>query len=216
MNGTRHLGAALGLMMMAVTSPAAYAQHATLGASDLPSQLSAATRQAITRLGDSLRAVRLPDEPIYAKALEGVLKGAEEARILTAVRTLARELGEARAALGSGVDDADLVAGASALHVGATPAMLTQLRDTQRGSGGASGSLATPLVALADLLSRRVPATAAASAIDALVARHAPSDDFAALRAAVERDIDAGRTPEAAVAQRTQILLKSIDARGKP
>jgi hypothetical protein len=192
-----------------------HAQRTTLNASDLPSQLSPAARQMIARLGDSLRAARLPDEPLYAKAAEGVLKGAEEARIVTAVRTLARELGEARAALGSGIDAADLVAAASALHVGATPAMLTQLRDTQR-AAGARTSLATPLVALADLLSRRVPPPAAASAIGALVARRAPSDDFAALRAGVERDIDAGRAPEAAVLQRAQALVRSIDARGKP
>src|SRR5256885_16093856 len=83
-------------------------------ATDLPPQLSAAARQAIARLGDSLRAVRLPDEPLYAKAAEGVLKGAEEARIVAVVRTLARELGEARSSLGDAADVAELVAGASA------------------------------------------------------------------------------------------------------
>jgi hypothetical protein len=184
-----------------------------LSPADLPSQLSVATRQTIARLGDSLRMAHLPDAPLYAKAAEGVLKGAEEMRIVTAVRTLARELGEARAALGTSVGDDDLVAAASALHVGATAAMLTQLRDTQRSAGGASTSLATPLVALADLLSRRVPAAAAASAIDALVSRRAPSEDFAALRAGVERDIVAGRAPEAAVAQRTQVLIRNIEAK---
>jgi hypothetical protein len=70
------------------------------------------------------------------------------------------------------------------------------------------------LIALADLLTRRVPAPAAAAAIDSLVARRAPADDFAALRAAVERDIDAGRAPEASVMQRTQVLLRGLDARG--
>jgi hypothetical protein len=61
---------------------------------------------------------------------------------------------------------------------------------------------------LADLLTRRVPPPIAAAAIDSLVARHAPADDFAALRAAVERDIDAGRAPEAAVTTRMQGLLR--------
>jgi hypothetical protein len=185
-------------------------------AADLPTQLAPATRQAIARLGDSLRGARLPDEPLYSKAAEGVLKGADDARILTAVRTLARELGEARAALGASVDDADLLAAASALHVGASAAMLVQLRETHRSAGGARTSLATPLVALTDLLTRHVPAPAAAAAIDSLVARGAPADDFAALRAAVERDIGAGRTPEASVTQRTQILLRGLDARKTP
>jgi len=186
-----------------------------VSAGDIPAQLSPASRQVVARLGDSLRAAGLPDQPLYSKAAEGVFKCATEARIIAVVRTLARELGESRAALGASADGADLVAGAAALHVGATPAMLAQLRETHRAAGsGARSSLATPLIALADLLTRRVPAPAAAAAIDSLVARRAPADDFAALRAAVERDIDAGRAPEASVMQRTQVLLRGLDARG--
>lgn len=177
-------------------------------AADLPARLSVSTRQAIARLGDSLRAAHLPDEPLYAKAAEGVLKGADDARIVSAVRTLARELGDARSSLGDGADAAELVAGASALHVGATPTMLKQLREAHLAAGRSGTSLATPLVALADLLTRRVPPPVAAAAIDSLVARRAPGDDFAALRAAVERDIDAGRAPEAAVTTRMQGLLR--------
>ena len=203
--------------LLGLTSMRAAAQRTTapLTAGDLPTQLGPATRQAITRLGDSLRASRLPDEPLYAKAAEGVLKGADDTRILSAVRTLARELGEARASLGNDADTAELVAAASALHVGATPAMLKGLRDTHAATASAGGgtSLATPLVALADLLTRRVPAQVAAAAIDSLVARGAPTDDFAALRAAVERDIDAGRAPEASVLARTQGLLRNIDGK---
>ena len=87
--------------------------------------------------------------------------------------------------------------------------------DTQLASATKSrSSLASAFVALADLLTRRVPPLAASAAIDSLVARRAPSEDFAALRAAVERDIDAGRSPEAAVLQRTHVLLRGIDARG--
>lgn len=191
----------------------AQAVERPMTAADLPSRLAPATRQAIINLGDSLRAVGLPDAPLYAKAAEGVLKGAADARILVVLRTLARELGDARSSLGNSANEAELVAGASALHVGASPAMLRQLREAHTGAGGAPTSLATPLVALADLLARRVPASTAAAAIDSLVARGAPSDDFAALRAAVERDIDAGRAPEASVMQRTQGLLRNLEGR---
>jgi hypothetical protein len=194
--------------------PIAATPRPIVSAGDIPPQLSPASRQVIARLGDSLRTAGLPDQPLYFKAAEGVFKCATEARILSAVRSLAREIGEARSALGASVDDADLVAGAAALHVGATPAMLAQLRETHREAGSGARSLATPLIALADLLTRRVPASAAAAAIDSLVARGAPANDFAALRAAVERDIDAGRTPEASVMQRTQVLLRGLDARG--
>jgi hypothetical protein len=198
--------ACVAVLICATSSSLGGQQPAT--AADLPAQLSASTRQAIARLGDSLRAARLPDEPLYAKAAEGVLKGADEPRIVSAVRTLARELAEARVSLGDAADAAELVAGASALHVGATPTMLKQLRQTHLAAGRSGTSLATPLVALADLLTRRVPPPIAAAAIDSLVARHAPADDFAALRAAVERDIDAGRAPEAAVTTRMQGLLR--------
>ena len=202
------------VLVACLVRPVAAQRAGALTAVDLPAQLSPATRQAIARLGDSLRAAHLPDEPLYAKAAEGVLKGAEDARIVNAVRTLARKLGVARAALGA-VDDADLIAAASALHVGASMAMVEQLRDTQLASPTKGrSSLATAFVALADLLTRRVPPLAAAAAIDSLVARRAPSEDFATLRAAVERDIDAGRSPEAAVLQRTHVLLRGIDARG--
>lgn len=179
---------------------------------DLP-RLSPAARQEIARLGDSLRAAHLPDEPLYAKAAEGVLKGATETRILAVVRGLARELGDARTSLGEDADDAELVAGAAALHVGATQSMLRRLADARATAGQRESSLATPLVALADLLTRRVPPSTATAAIDSLVTRRAPSDDFAALRAAVERDIAAGRSPEASVTARTQTLLRNIESR---
>jgi hypothetical protein len=204
-------------MLVALAFPASLLRGQTPGvrpltAADL-TRLSPSTRQTIAQLGDSLRAAGLPDEPLYAKAAEGVLKEASDARILTVVRTLARELGAARAALGTDVDDAELLAGASALHVGATPSMLRRLAAARSSAGPRHGSLATPLIALTDLLVRHVPPTAATTAIDSLVTRGAPSADFAALRAAVERDIASGRSPEASVAARTQSLLQNIESR---
>jgi len=56
---------------------------------------------ASNSFADSLRAAGLPADPIYAKAAEGVFKGADDQRILAAARSLARELGEARGAIGS-------------------------------------------------------------------------------------------------------------------
>jgi hypothetical protein len=183
-----------------------------LAAQELPASLSPATRQAIVQLSDSLRGARLPGDPLYSKAAEGVLKGADDARILAAVRTLARELGEAREALGTTSDEAELVAGASALHVGAPPAALRRLREASR-SDGRSGSLATPLVVLADLLLRGVPTPAASGAIDSLVVRRAQPVDFAALRAGIERDIQAGRRPEEAVTARVRAVLLGLERR---
>lgn len=213
MNAIRHIALVVAFSAASFASARAQRSMMTMTAADLPPQLSAGTRQSIVRLGDSLRAEGLPDAPIYSKAAEGVLKGAAEARILVVVRTLGRELREARAALGTEVDEADLVVAASALHSGASPAMLRQLRDAHAAAGRDAPSLAAPLIALADLLARSVPPSAAGAAIDSLVTRRAPSEDFAALRAAVKRDIDAGRSPEAAVVARTQGVLKIIEGR---
>ena len=53
-------------------------------ASATGSTLSPGLRAAVDRLADSARAIGVPAEPLYLKAAEGVLKGAE--RTLTEVR----------------------------------------------------------------------------------------------------------------------------------
>jgi hypothetical protein len=188
------------------------AQVAGAQQSALPERLGPVARSSIERLADSLRSAGLPPQPLYAKAAEGVLKGADDARIVAAIRTLARELGEARAALGDESNDAELIAGASALHAGAPAATLRRLRESG-GTRRAKGTLAVPLVVLADLASRGIPATLAGASLEALAARNASDDQFTALRAAIERDIDAGRPPVDAATARTRALLGSMEAR---
>src|SRR5262245_624640 len=106
-----------------LVATSAHAQATTT----LPARLNADTRVAIERLIDSARTAGLPVSPLADKAAEGVLKGADDQRILSAVRTLARELGEARNLLGSPRDHGLLTALASALHAGASPAELRRL-----------------------------------------------------------------------------------------
>ncbi len=195
------------LLLVALATRVAGAQQFTL-----PERLSPSTRASIERLADSLRAASLPTQPLYAKAAEGVLKGADDARIVAAIRRLARELAEARSALGDESDEAELIAGASAIHAGAPAATLRRLRE----SGGArrlKGALAVPLVVLADLASRGIPASVAGASLEALAARNASDDQFTALRAAIERDIEAGRAPVDATTARTRALLGSIEGR---
>jgi hypothetical protein len=175
----------------------------------LPSQLTPPARLAIERVMDSLRAARLPTAPVAAKAAEGVLKGADEKRIVAAIRALAKELGEAREAIGPSSTEAELVAAASALHVGVPEQVLRRLREVAI-HAGAEGTLATPLVVLTDLVSRRVPPLVAGSAVDSLLARRAPSAEFGALRAAVERDIAAGLEPDASTMHRTRTILETL------
>jgi hypothetical protein len=173
----------------------------------LPDQLQPATRTAIERLADSLRSAGLPDAPVYSKAAEGVLKGADDARILTVVRSLARELGDARQALGSEASEAEIVAGASALHAGVPAAELRRIRDGQ--PRASSASLAVPLTVLADMITRGVPPNDAAASVNALLARRVDDAEFQALRVGIERDITAGRPPGAAAQAWTQRVLRA-------
>jgi fermentation-respiration switch protein FrsA (DUF1100 family) len=170
----------------------------------LPERLQPGTRAEVERLADSLRIAGLPWEALYAKSAEGVLKGAEDARILHAVRSLARELTGARTALGASVTPAEIVAGASALHAGVPPDDLRRLARTRASRSGES-PLALPLTVLADLVARRVPPDVATASVEALLSRGAPDEQFAVLRADVQRDILSGTTPAAAARRRALI-----------
>lgn len=188
-----------------VAAPMAAAGQAEAPRPELP--LRPETRAAIQRLADSLRAATVPAEPLYDKAAEGVLKGADDLRILRAVRSLAGELVAARAALGATANDAEILAGASALHAGVPDDALRQLA-AFRGKRGAA-SLAVPLTVLADLVTRRVPPDVAAESVEALILRGAADDTFAALRAEVQRDILSGTAPAAAASARTRALIQA-------
>jgi hypothetical protein len=180
-------------------------------------QLPANVQVVINRLADSARARGLPADPLTAKAAEGALKGADSARIVTAVRRLLDELEVARNTLGSGAPSAELVAAASALHAGVTPSQLghvAQLGNSGPGGGGAkSERLVMPLVVLADLVARRVSADVAVSSLETLLTRAAPDAEFANLRSAIERDIANGTSPDAAMRARSAAVVRTLDAR---
>jgi hypothetical protein len=202
-------GGIIGLVLLAAS---AQAQSSTL-----PSRLGPDVRATIERLMDSVRAAGLPTGPLADKAAEGVLKGADDQRILVAVRMLARELGEARAILGSTNDPAALSAMASALHAGAAPA---ELRRIARPSGSPpdSHTLATALVTLVDLVAKRIPPLSATNAVNELLRRRATDDQFVVLRSEVEQDIRGGVDPEAALTKRIRAhveLLETLPLSGR-
>ena len=156
-------------------------------------RLDAATRPAVAALVDSAGRALLPTEPLVQRALEGATKRASGELIVAAVRRLAVDLGHARDALGSTASPAELTAGAAALHAGASPTILAQLRQTRR------EPLTMPLAVLADLVASGVPVDSAAAAVLALAAR-ARDADLVEFRRAVERDIALGAPPAAATA----------------
>lgn len=179
---------------------------------EFPKRISTESRMALEQLADSAHQAGLPIDPLVAKAAEGVLKGADDARIVQAVRTLVRELAAARAALPPDSRPGTIVAGASALHVGVPPAALRRLWSVGIPRPG-EGDLAVALVTLADLVTSRVAPEAAASSVQLLLSRRATDVEMTGFRAAVARDISAGSAPDAAIADRTQSLVQQIDAR---
>jgi hypothetical protein len=187
-------------------APAALAQDARLD-----SRLDARTRDAVVAIVDSARADGIPTEPLVQKALEGASKHADGARILVAVRMLDRELGDARAALGAASSDAEVTAGASALHARIAPAALTRMRASR-----AHGSLTVALAVLSDLVARGVPGDTATTVISALTVAGAQDAELLRFQQGVERDIAQGATPSAALGVRAQGAFPAAAPRRTP
>ena len=163
----------------------------------LSGRLPEATRAQVAAVVDSARAEGLPPDPLVNRALEGAAKGAEGARIVAAVRSLADRLREARTALGASATEPELVAGAAALRAGATPAFLARLRRESPAE-----PLVVPLAVMADLVARGVPADTAAGSVLALVRSGVRDADLVAFRRDVERDVALGAAGGAAAAAR--------------
>jgi len=169
----------------------------------LERRLDSATLAALGTVIDSARVAGLPVEPLVQRALEGSAKRAPAIRIIAAVRLLATELRDARAALGSASTPAELVAAAGALRAGVRSTDLVQFR-RRRGTG-----LTVPLAAVTDLVTSGVPPDSAAAAVLAL-AGSARDDQIVDFRRAVERDIALGAPPAAAAAVRVNAALNDV------
>ena len=198
----------LAATLAAACAPAVRAQDSA--ASALPARLGPAARAAIAQVIDTARAAGLPTGPLTAKAAEGVLKGADDARIVSAVRALAAALGEARATLGVDAGAAVLTAAASALRAGVTPASLRAFAHPAGGAPTDAPVLATALVTVVDLVAKGVPPDVASGSIDQLLQRHAPESRYLTLRSEVERDIRGGESPEAALTARLRDNLRQL------
>ena len=163
----------------------------------LDSALDHQTAATVAHLIDSARALHRPTDGVVGVALEGAVRRAAPSRIIDAVRLSVVALSTARRALGEGASDAEISAGAGAVLAGVSRAQLTALR-----SARTARPLTIPLVVLADLIARKVPADTAARAVSLGVAAGASDDDLSALRRYVEQDIRAGASPGAAALSR--------------
>jgi hypothetical protein len=198
------------LPLAAVVLLAAPLGAQTTLAGQLAGRLDAGTRGAVLAIADSARLAGLPADPLYNKALEGASKHADGARILVAVRSLARELGTARAALGPASTEDELVAGAAALHAGIPAPTLGHLRTRDH-------SATTSLAVMSDLVARGVSADSAGGIVLALASEQVPDDALVDFQHNVERDIALGAPPVAAASLRATMLVaataNSFDAR---
>jgi hypothetical protein len=163
------------------------------------------TRAAVRAIVDSARGAGLPSEPLVQRALEGATKGATGPRIVAALRRLSFDLGTARGALGTNASTPQLEAGAAALRAGATPELLTHLRDLRK------PPLTMALSVLADLVASGVPPDSAAAAI-LVLAPKARDADLVEFRRAVERDIALGAPPGAATSVRVNAGAENVNA----
>ncbi len=178
---------------------------------DFPSRITGDARRELVRIADSARVDGIPVAPLVAKSAEGVLKNADDIRIVRAVRTLANELRAARTLMPTGASPSILTAAASALHAGASHDGLRRLAAARSANGGEE-DLAVALVTLADLQASRIPADAAVRAVETLLRRGAVEGDYAEFRNAVGRDVAAGRSPEASVTERLgEITRRSVN-----
>lgn len=164
-------------------------------------RLDSKVQARVGALVDSARTLGIPTEPVVDKALEGAAKRAPNERIINVVRSRFNELVAARAALGGGAMDPEIIAAADALHAGASAQVITALR-AQR----PNVPLTIPLAVLADLIARGVPPDTASTAVLALAKTPSTDAQFAALRDEVERDIAKGVPPAIAPSARTRGL----------
>ena len=179
----------------------------------IPEKLGAPARVTLQRLIDSARVAGLPVDPLYSKAQEGVFRGADDGRVLAAVQRLARELGDARLALGDSASAEEITAASNAIRAGVATADLTRLRDTRAKGRNASHRLTVALVVLADLAMRGVPPSLAAASVNELVARNVTDNTLISFRQTVERDLVNGRSPASALDARTRSIVEDAERR---
>lgn len=179
------------LLLLAATPSLARGQEPRL-----VGRVSEPARAQVDAILDAARSRGLPIEPLVDRALEGAVKGAPPAAIVAAVTRLRDELVVVRAAFGETASTAELIAGASALRAGARAENLTRLRRLR-----SSQPLTVAAAVMADLVAAGVPADTAVGAVLAL-AHNAADADYFAFRRNVQRDIELGASPAAALAVR--------------
>jgi len=153
-------------------------------------------------LASGLATDGVPEEPLYAKALEGAAKRVPPERIVPAVRDYALRLGEARQALGAEAPVPLLVAGADALQRGVS-------RDALRSLPSDRPRSPLAVLALAELVESGVPPERAIAILREAVTQSAPDGGMLDVAARVRRLVRQGATPQEALERVLRALQRN-------
>ena len=164
-----------------------------------------ATRTVVMEQLSIARDRGIPREPLLSKALEGVAKNASSSTIRSAMAALQKRLTRAHDLLGASATVDELSAGADALSVGVPDKTLTAMR-----AAAPRRSIAVELGVLTELVARHVSPKKASQMILDLMARGATGAQLTALNAAVQSDVAAGLTPEAALERHGRGILSLL------
>ena len=186
------------LVAAALTAPALGAQETARERAQRT--LAAPVFSDLSALAASVQAEGIPEEPLFAKALEGAAKRVPQDRLVPAVRDYAGRLGQARAALGVDAEVPLLVAGADALKRG-VPA------NTLRSLPGDRPRSPMALLVLAELVESGVPAERALAIVREVMAQRARDERMLDASARVRMLIRQGMSPADAV-ERVRAMLR--------
>lgn len=164
-----------------------------------------ATRTVVMEQLSIARDRGIPREPLLSKALEGVAKNASSSTIRSAMAALQKRLTRAHDLLGASATVDELSAGADALAVGVPDKTLRAMRDI-----APRRSIAMEIGVLTELVARHVSPKKASQMILDLMARGATGAQLTALNAAVQSDVAAGLTPEAALERHGRGILSLL------
>lgn len=187
---TLALSLAAGALMLLSALPAAAQDTAPL------SKLDAQSHYVVDLVIDSAVGSGLPPRSILNMALKGIAKGADNRKIVEAVRKQLINLRAARQALGP-VGPDELEAGAAVLEAGVKPQQLAAFKIRQQGRSDLEA-----FIVWGDFLARGVPKDEAYSAISKLWQDGADDATFHSLWNNVQADILQGLAPGLALQNR--------------
>jgi hypothetical protein len=165
----------------------------------LDSRIKPPLRMELQALLDSANSSGLPTAALANKALEGISKGADPARILAAIRVYSNQLRQVKGALGN-LSARELETAAAALRTGVPIQTLVQMQRNLP-----KRSLVIPYAVLSTLVGQGIPIADATVAILAQ-AKRADDQSLMAMSSEVDRNIAAG-LPAATALVRAQGTL---------